>query len=217
MALALFDLDNTLLSNDSDYLWGLFLAESGLVDLATYQAQNENYYRAYEAGTLDIHAFLRFSLAPLARTPTAQLCTLRDRFVAEHIVPVVAPRAAELLRGHRERGDTLMIITATNRFVTGPIAALLGVEHLLATEPQMRAGAFTGTVIDPPCFREGKIARLEIWCRTYGRADDDVTFYSDSHNDLPLLQRVRHPVAVDPDALLARHAREQGWPVISLR
>ena len=217
MALALFDLDNTLLANDSDYLWGLFLADCGLVDLETYQAQNEAYFRAYEAGDLDIHAFLRFSLAPLAANPTRELCTLRDRFITEHIAPVVAPGAADLLQKHRDRGDTLVIITATNRFVTGPIAALLGVDHLLATEPQMGGGAFTGSVIDPPCFREGKIACLEAWCRIYGRTTEEISFYSDSHNDLPLLQRAHYPVAVDPDARLAALAREQNWPVISLR
>lgn len=217
MAIALFDLDNTLLASDSDYLWGLFLAESGLVDLQTYQTQNETYYRAYEAGTLDIHAFLRFSLAPLAQTSTQVLCDLRARFIAEHIRPAVAPGTADLLARHRERADTLVIVTATNRFVTGPIAALLGVDHLLATEPEMRAGVFTGRAVDPPCFREGKIERFEAWSRTYRLPTDDFTFYSDSHNDLPLLEMAPRPVAVDPDPQLAAIADERGWNRISLR
>lgn len=217
MRLAIFDLDNTLLAGDSDHLWGEFLADRGLVDGDHYRRENDRYIEAYHAGTLDIHEFLRFSLRVLTEHDTAELARLRAAFIDERIAPIVAPGTPALLGRHRDAGDHLMIVTATNRFVTQPIADMLGVDTLLATEPEMRAGRYTGNVVGTPCFREGKVERLEEWLAANGAALDGSTFYSDSHNDLPLLERVERPVAVDPDAVLADTARERAWPVISLR
>ena len=217
MSLALFDLDNTLLNGDSDYLWGLFLSEHGIVDGEWYMARNQEYYDQYKAGTLDIHEFLRFQLKPLADHAPEQLHEWRAQYLQEQIQPILQDRARALLDEHRARGHELVIITATNRFITGPIAELLGVEHLLATEPEMRDGRYTGGVAGTPCFQEGKVIRLRAWLAERGRDLDESWFYSDSHNDLPLLQQVSHPVAVDPDDALRAHAHRQGWPVISLR
>ncbi|MGD2083125.1 MAG: HAD family hydrolase [Chromatiales bacterium] len=217
MALAIFDLDNTLLGDDSDYLWGRFLAERGIVDAQRYERENDRFYREYKDGRLDIQEFLRFSLRPLAEHPVAELHAWRERFIAEKIEPVILAAGRELLARHRAAGDTLLIITATNAFVTAPIAERLGVPHLIATEPELEAGRYTGKVAGVPSFREGKIARLEAWLGARGETLRGSWFYSDSHNDIPLLDRVDHPVAVDPDDRLAAHARNRGWPVISLR
>ena len=217
MALALFDLDNTLLAGDSDYLWGCFLAREGLVDGEAYERENLRFYRDYQAGRLDIHEFLRFALRPLADHDPELLETVRARFVAETIAPIVAPGARALLDRHRAAGDRVAIVTATNRFVTGPIAALLGVDDLLATEPQRVDGRYTGEPDGVPCFREGKVTRLHAWLAAEGLDLAGSWFYSDSLNDLPLLEAVDHPVAVDPDPTLAATAAERGWPVISLR
>ena len=217
MALAIFDLDNTLLAGDSDYLWGEFLVEQGLVDKEHYARENRRFYEEYKAGILDIHEFMAFSLAPLTRYPIEKLDAMRGQYLKEKIQPIIAPAAKALLRRHREQGDFLLIITATNRFVTEPIAALLGVDHLLATDPEMLDGRYTGRVAGTPCFREGKVIRLRGWLEETGRNLADSWFYSDSHNDLPLLELVSHPVAVDPDETLGRHAEMKGWPIISLR
>ena len=217
MGLAIFDLDNTLLNGDSDYLWGRFLVERGIVDGPRYERENLRFYKEYQAGTLDIFDFLRFALRPLAENAPEDLHAWREDFMAEKIRPIMLPAARALLDSHRERGHTLMIITATNRFVTGPIAAELGVENLLATEPAREGERYTGEVAGIPCFREGKVQRLEHWLTDRGMDLGESWFYSDSHNDLPLLERVSHPVAVDPDAMLESHARDAGWPVISLR
>ncbi len=217
MSLALFDLDNTLLGGDSDYLWGRFLIEQGIVDGEIYEQKNLEFYRQYERGELDIQEFLAFGLEPLAQHPVATLTAWRERFLAEKIDPIILPAARALLDEHRALGHTLVIITATNRFITEPIAERLGVEHLLATEIEMRDGRYTGRGEGTPCFREGKVVRLHEWLE---RQQQDLAvswFYSDSHNDLPLLRAVRTPVAVDPDARLREHAETQGWPVISLR
>ena len=216
MRLAIFDLDNTLLTSDSDHLWGEFLAERGIVDGEHYRRENDRYLAEYKAGRLDIHEFLRFSLRVLAEHDTGELGRLRAAFIEEKIAPVVAPGAPPLLARHREAGDHLMIITATNSFVTSPIASLLGVETLLATEPELRDGRYTGRVTGTPCFREGKVLRLEAWLAEHGATLAGSSFYSDSHNDLPLLERVDRPVAVDPDETLEETARERGWPVMSL-
>ena len=217
MSLAIFDLDNTLLGGDSDYLWGQFLVEQGLVDGEHYECENQQFYQAYEAGTLDIYAYQAFMLRPLAGRPQVELQAWRERFMAEKIQPILLPKAKELLNQHRAAGDTLLIITATNRFITAPIAERLGVSHLLATEPEMVDDRYTGRTVGIPCFQQGKVERLNAWLAN-NRADlTDSWFYSDSHNDLPLLNQVTHPVAVDPDPTLARHAQQQGWPIISLR
>ena len=217
MALAIFDLDNTLLGDDSDYLWGRFLVERGIVDAEHYERENERFYQDYKAGRLDIYEFLRFSLRPLAEHPMEQLLAWREAFVAEKIDPVILPAGRELVARHRRADDTLLIITATNAFVTAPIAERLGVPHLIATEPARRAGRYTGEVEGVPSFREGKIARLEEWLEAHDQSLQGSHFYSDSHNDIPLLGRVDHPVAVDPDESLAVHALERGWPMITLR
>ncbi len=217
MNLAMFDLDNTLLGGDSDYLWGEFLVENGIVDGEVYERENQRFYAAYKAGTLDIYQFLEFALHPLATHDPAILYAWRERFVEEKIRPIMLPKAAELLQRHREAGDTLLIVTATNRFVTQPIAEAFGVPHLLATEAEMKNGRYTGRTFGIPCFQHGKVQRLEYWLEATGHSLEGSWFYSDSLNDLPLLSRVTHPVAVDPDETLANHAQQQGWQVISLR
>lgn len=217
MALAIFDLDHTLLAGDSDYLWGQYLVERGVVDAEHYAATNERFYKDYLEGTLDIQAFLAFSLRPLAEHAPDLLHAWRAQFVVDKIHPLVLPAAQELLAEHRRRGDTLLIITATNRFVTQPIADLLGVEHLLATEPEFLDGRYTGRPTGLPTFREGKVQALDAWIAQHGMNLAGSWFYSDSHNDIPLLTRVDHPIAVDPDDALRRHAQDKGWPIISLR
>lgn len=220
MKLVLFDLDNTLLAGDSDFEWAQFLIEQGVLDREVYEARNREFYDQYKAGTLDIHEFLDFQLKPLSRHPRTQLEAWHARFMREKILPIITPKARELVRQHAREADLVAIITATNSFVTRPIARELGVEHLIATEPEQVDGEFTGRVAGIPCFREGKIARLEAWLRGRGlgwEAVKETWFYSDSLNDLPLLQKVGHPVAVDPDPTLAAHAQKHGWPIISLR
>jgi HAD superfamily hydrolase (TIGR01490 family) len=215
--LAIFDLDNTLLSGDSDYLWGQFLVERGLVDGPRYASENRRYYEAYKAGTLDIREFLRFSLRPLRENDPGVLNNWRRQFVTDKILPIIPAASRELLRLHRARGDELLIITATNRFVTEPIATELGVLHLLATEPEIIGGRYSGEISGTPCFQDGKVERLDEWLQQGGRSYMRRWFYSDSHNDLPLLEQVEHPVAVDPDDLLRGRADASGWPVVSLR
>jgi HAD superfamily hydrolase (TIGR01490 family) len=217
MNLAIFDLDNTLLAGDSDYLWGQFLVEQNLVDGRWYAEENRRFYEAYGAGTLDILEFLRFSLKPLRDNDPAQLREWRRGFVAKKIMPVIAPATRELLARHAARGDERLIITATNRFVTEPIAAELGIHHLLATDPEMRDGRYTGEVSGVPCFQQGKVERLRRWLEDEQRSFRATWFYSDSHNDLPLLRQVDHPVAVDPDPALRNEAEAKRWPVVSLR
>lgn len=218
--LALFDLDNTLLGGDSDFEWAQFLIGEGVLDREVYEARNQAFYDQYKAGTLDIHEFLDFQLKPLSRHSRAQLDQWHARFMDEKIRPIMLQKSRELLARHREAGHVLLIVTATNSFVTAPIAREFGVEHLIATEPEQVDGAFSGRVSGTPSFREGKVARLEEWLAARGKGWGDVAeswFYSDSLNDLPLLSRVGHPVAVDPDATLRAHAEAQGWPVMSLR
>ena len=217
MNLTLFDLDNTLLSGDSDFEWAQFLIEQGVLDREVYEARNHEFYEQYKNGTLDIHEFLDFQLKPLARHPRRVLDEWHAQFMRVKILPIVRPRARALIERHR--GDVCAIITATNSFVTAPIAREFGVAHLIATEPAHAGGEFTGEIAGTPCFREGKIARLDEWLAARGqtlRSFPQTSFYSDSLNDLPLLERVTHPVAVDPDATLRAHAARHGWPIISL-
>lgn len=215
--LALFDLDNTLLDGDSDYEWAQFLIEEGVLHAGEYNAKNEYFYERYKDGTLDIHEFLDFQLAPIARRPRAQLDDWHARFMQRKIRPIILPRAPELVARHAEA--LAAIVTATNRFITAPIAAELGVPNLLATDIEEIDGVFTGKPRGTPTFREGKIKRVNDWLAERGAklSDFESWFYSDSLNDLPLLELVTHPVAVDPDATLRARARERGWQVISLR
>ncbi|ART64789.1 HAD family hydrolase [Kushneria marisflavi] len=217
MTLAIFDLDNTLLGGDSDHAWNDFLVERGIVDRDHFRRENDRFHRAYDAGTLDIHEYLAFALEPLTRHSMAELDELHRRFMKERIDPIILPHGEALLEKHRAHGDLILIITATNRFVTGPIAQRLGVEHLLAVEPEMEDDRYTGRVTGTPSFREGKIVRLEQWLKTHDVSLEGAFFYSDSQNDLPLLERVDHPVAVDPDPVLADVARQRNWQIITLR
>jgi len=220
MNLALFDLDNTLLTGDSDFEWAQFLIAQGIVDRALHEARNVEFFAHYNAGTLDIDAFLDFQLAPLARHTRAELDAWHREFMAQHIRPLIGSAARALIAGHAARGDLLAIVTATNSFVTGPIALELGIPHLIATIPAQENGRFTGRARGTPSFREGKVVRVEAWLESLGLwlgSFEQSYFYSDSHNDLPLLEKVTHPVAVDADATLGKAAQLRGWPQISLR
>jgi HAD superfamily hydrolase (TIGR01490 family) len=220
MNLALFDLDNTLLSGDSDFEWAQFLISKGVLDREVHEARNIEFFEQYKAGTLDIHAFLDFQLAPLSRHPREELDTWHKEFVATRIQPLISSAARELVARHAKAGDLLAIVTATNSFVTGPIAHEFNVPHLIATIPAQENGRFTGQPRGTPSFREGKIVRVDAWLESLGLwlgSFEQSWFYSDSHNDLPLLEKVSHPVAVDADATLAQIAARRGWTQISLR
>jgi len=217
MSLAIFDLDNTLLADDSDYLWGQFLVDQGIVDSSYYEQENDRFYKEYKEGHLDIYEFLRFSLKPLADNPLQDLLKWRSQFIEEVIRPILLKPAQELINKHQQKGDILLVITATNKFVTEPIVKLYGINHLLATTPEFLDGKYTGNVAGTPCFQEGKITRLNEWLQITGHTLDDSWFYSDSHNDLPLLKRVEHPVAVNPDEKLKQYAEKSNWLIISLR
>ena len=220
MELVLFDLDNTLLAGDSDFEWAQYLISRGVLDREVYEARNQDFYEQYKAGTLDIHEFLDFQLKPLSRHPRRELDAWHADFMARHILPMVTEQGRELVRRHQAEGALTAIVTATNSFVTAPIARAFGIEHLIATEPERANGEFTGCVSGTPSFREGKIARVEAWLESLGLwwgSFTRSTFYSDSVNDLPLLERVSDPIAVDPDEILRGHAEKHGWPVISLR
>jgi HAD superfamily hydrolase (TIGR01490 family) len=217
VSLAIFDLDNTLIADDSDYLWGQFLVDQGIVDRAYYEEANAKFYSDYKQGTLNIAEFLHFSLKPLADNKPDDLYRWRDQFIETIIRPLLLKPAQQLIAKHRKRGDTLMVITATNRFVTEPIVKLYGIDLLLATTPDKVDGRYTGTFTGIPCFQEGKVKLLEEWLTQSSETLEDSWFYSDSHNDLPLLKRVDNPVAVDADEKLRAYANDMNWPVISLR
>jgi len=218
--LALFDLDNTILAGDSDYNWSRFLIQEGYLDGAIHAEKNEKFYADYKAGTLDIYAFVEFQFKPLARNPRSVLNQLLKKYVEEVIKPMITEKAYDLVRKHHEEGDLLIVITATNSFITKPIAALFGIENLIGTDPEEKEGEFTGKVSGLPSFKEGKVTRLEAWLKNKNLSLADFKksyFYSDSHNDLPLMKKVTHPVAVDSDDILTEYANAKGWPQISLR
>ncbi|MFL9711646.1 HAD family hydrolase [Methylobacillus sp. Pita1] len=220
MQLALFDLDNTLLAGDSDFQWGQFLISKGLLDEQEHLAKNIAFYEDYKAGRLDIYAFLDFQLKPLSERPRSELDALHREYMAQKIRPMITDKARALVEKHRQNGDLLMIITATNSFVTTPIAHEFGIDNLIGTTPEEVDGEFTGKVTGTPSFQAGKITRLNEWLAERGQSLSDFEaawFYSDSHNDLPLMKLVDKPVAVDPDPTLKAYAEEAGWPVISLR
>lgn len=217
MGLAIFDLDNTLIAGDSDYSWGEFIVEQGLVDADHYRAENERFYLQYQQGGLNVHEYLRFALEPLTRFSLDQLSELHRQFMSEKVAPMRLSKAAALLQQHRDAGDYLLIMTSTNSFVTGPIAASLGVDAILASEAEVVDGRYTGNIVGTPCFQGGKVTRLHEWLASYTGAREPCYFYSDSINDLPLLADVSHPVAVDPDDRLRAHAEAAGWPIITLR
>ena len=220
MNLALFDLDNTLLNGDSDFEWSQFLIRIGVLDGALFEAQNLKFYEQYKTGTLDIFEFLDFQLKPLSCHPRSTLDTWHQQFMRDSIMPMVTQASRDLVAQHRAAGDVCIIITATNSFVTAPIATMFGIEHLIATEPEQKNGEFTGAVAGVPSFKAGKITRLNNWLNERDWTLDsftDTTFYSDSHNDLPLMKLVQHPVAANPDETLYAYAKQHGWPIISLR
>jgi HAD superfamily hydrolase (TIGR01490 family) len=220
MNLALFDLDNTLLSGDSDFEWAQFLISKGVLDREVHEAKNQAFYDDYKAGTLDIHAFLKFQLAPLARHARTELDDWHREFMATRIRPIIGTPARALVQKHGDAGDLCAMVTATNSFVTGPICREFGIPHLIATIPAHENGQFTGVPRGLPAFKAGKITRMNAWLEEMGLwwgAFERSTFYSDSHNDLPLLELVTHPVAVDPDDTLRAHASAKGWPILSLR
>lgn len=220
MDLVLFDLDNTLLSGDSDFEWAQFLIGKGVLDAELHEARNLEFYQQYRAGTLDIHAFLDFQLMPLSRHARRELDAWHGEFMAERIRPLIGAQARALVDQHLCSGALTAIVTATNSFVTGPIAREFGIAHLIATIPAQQGGVFTGKARGTPAFRDGKIERVEAWMESLGCWWGSFArsyFFSDSLNDLPLLSKVSHPVAVDPDDTLRSHATAHGWPVISLR
>ncbi|WP_028313072.1 HAD family hydrolase [Derxia gummosa] len=219
MNLTLFDLDNTLLPIDSDYEWGQFLVRTGIVDAEEYRVANERFFEQYNDGTLDIFEFLHFVLRPLVKLDRAELDALHARYMTEVIAPNLRPAALDLVRRHRDAGDLCAIVTATNSFITRPIARAFGITELIATEFDEVDGRFTGEISVAPCFKDGKIARTEAWLAARGldwSSFGNTTFYSDSANDLPLMQRVKQPVAVNPSGRLRDHALAEGWPVIEL-
>lgn len=217
MTVAIFDLDNTLIAGDSDHSWGEFLVQRGLVDQQEYRKANDQFYEDYKRGALDIHAYQRFVLTQVAQFPAHQQQALLNQFMQECIRPLWLPKAEALLAEHRAHGHYLLIITATNAFITQPIADALGVDQLIATEPQVVNGQYTGEIIDPPCFQAGKVLRWQAFMADRAVPNETCYFYSDSINDLPLLEAVTHPVVVDPCDQLRQAAKERAWPVISLR
>lgn len=217
MTLAIFDLDGTLLNGDSDYTWGQFLVEKGLVDTQVYKEANDKFFKQYQSGTLDIYEYLAFSLAPLTQFSKTELTALHQTFMQEKIQPMMQKKASELLKHHKDQGHFLLMITATNQFVTGPIGDALGMDHIIAPVPEIINDQYTGKVAGIPSFQEGKVTRLNDWLAETGHSMEGSYFYSDSRNDLPLLELVAHPIVVDGDEILTNIAQERGWQHISLR
>ena len=217
MSLAIFDLDNTLIGGDSDFLWGEFIGEEGIVDANAYRKKNEYFYQQYDLGTLDIYAWLEFCLEPLTRYSMTELQELHHRFMIQKIEPILLDKAQNCINRHKERGDTVLVITASTSFVTAPIVKKYGINHLLATEPEIKGGRYTGGVSGMPCFQAGKIDKLMPWLQKNEETLTGSTFYSDSHNDLPLLELVDNPVAVNADKILTKIAQKKGWEVLNWR
>ena len=217
MSLAIFDLDNTLIGGDSDFLWGEFIGEEGIVDANAYRKKNEYFYQQYDLGALDIYAWLEFCLEPLTRYSMTELQELHHRFMIQKIEPILLDKAQNCVNRHKERGDTVLVITASTSFVTAPIVKKYGINHLLATEPEIKDGCYTGGVSGTPCFQSGKIDKLMPWLKENKETLSGSTFYSDSHNDLPLLELVDNPVAVNGDKILTQIAQKKGWKVLNWR
>ena len=217
MTLAIFDLDNTLLTGDSDYGWGQFLVDNNLVDQKEYEQANKKFFQDYQQGELDISSYCAFSFEPLAARSMDELQKLHRQFMQNVIRPMMGKKAKELVEHHRRQGHVLLVITATNSFITRPIVEEFGIEHLLATEPKIVNNRYTTVIDGIPCFKEGKVARLRQWLQQRKLSLDDSWFYTDSVNDLALLEQVSNPVAVDPDKELNRIALARGWKIISLR
>jgi HAD superfamily hydrolase (TIGR01490 family) len=217
VTLAIFDLDGTLLNGDSDYTWGQFLVEKGLVDSQDYKRANDKFFEEYQAGTLDIHEYLAFSLEPLTKFSREELTKLHNTFMQEKVQPMMQEKANALLKHHKDQGHFLLMITATNQFVTGPIGDALGMDHIIAPVPEIINDHYTGKIVGVPSFQAGKVTRLNDWLAETGHTMEGSYFYSDSRNDLPLLELVTHPIAVDADETLTKVAKDRGWQHISLR
>jgi len=217
VALVIFDLDNTLIAGDSDHAWGEFLVERKIVDAAYYQAKNDQFFQDYQSGNLIIEEYLAFALEPLANNTLDDLLSWREDFLTKKIIPLMLPKAKALIEKHRKQGDYLLIITATNHFVTERIAQLLEVDDLIATEPEKDNHGYTGKIAGTPSFKEGKITRLNEWLKSNNYSMKGSYFYSDSHNDIPLLELVDNPVAVDPDETLRAYCEKNQWPIQTLR
>ncbi len=217
MALAIFDLDHTLLNGDSDYLWGEYMVANQVVDKAEYQRINKAFLRDYQRGQLDNDSYLQFALKPLTQHPVEKLYNWRSDYVENWIKPIIATGTENLLNKHREQGDTLIIVSATNLFITEPIAELLGISYILSTEPEIVDHQYTGRYLGIPTYKEGKVIVLKAWLEDREHSLDDSYFYSDSINDLPLLEQVSIPVAVNPDNNLRSIAKNRGWEILDLR
>ena len=215
MSLAIFDLDKTLIGGDSDYLWGEFLCEISVIkDVSSYQKKNEYYFKQYDLGCLDIDAYLEFCLEPLSRYSFSELDAYHKEFMHQKIEPILLEKAQRVVDLHRSRGDTLLVITATNSFITWPIVKRYGIENLLATEPEIKDCRFTGKVSGIPCYKDGKIDNLMPWLKEHQESLTDSTFYSDSNNDLPLLRLVDRPVVVNADSILKEAAYQNDWEIL---
>lgn len=217
MALALFDLDETLIAGDSDFEWGAHLVSIGKVDKEYYASENERFYKEYLAGNLDVYEFLKFALQPLANNSYEELCDWRNDYIQQRIKPIIKRKAFDLLKKHRDAGDYLVIVTATNSFITEPTKDIFGMDDLIATEPAMEDGNFTGKVKGTPSFGPGKVTRLKEWLEGTNHSLEGSYFYSDSRNDIPLLELVSHPITVDADEKLSLHAAKNNWQQISLK
>jgi HAD superfamily hydrolase (TIGR01490 family) len=220
MNLALFDLDHTILPIDSDHEWGNFLAATGAIDAAAFKKSNDEWYAQYQAGTLDPVKYLEFALSTLARFPRSQLDQWHIRFMQQVVEPALLPAARALVQKHLDAGDLVAIVTATNAFVTGPIAKAFNVEHLIAARPEMLPdGSLTGKLLGTPTYAEGKVTHTNAWLERMGKTLADFErsyFYSDSQNDIPLMSLVTDPVATNPNAKLKAHALAHGWPILTI-
>ena len=217
MPLTIFDLDETLIAADSDHEWGQFVIDKGLVDAQKHKKKNDDFYEQYKAGQLDIKEYLQFSCSVLTQYSIEDLHRFRSEFVEQRILPIILDKAQDLVKKHRELGDTLLVITSTMEFVTRPIVDEFGIDILIAPDPEIVSNRYTGRIVGVPSFAAGKVTRLEQWLANRQDSLEGSSFYSDSHNDLPLLRLVDNPVAVDPDPILREKAEENQWPIISLR
>ena len=219
MNLAIFDLDNTLLNGDSDYNWALFLIKKGFIDKAIYEKKNEQFYQDYQNGNLNVFDYCGFQFEVLRKNKREIVEQLRDQYLTEVVLPMIPKKAYALVDQHRSNGDKLLIITATNSFITKPIGKIFGIDDLIGTNPEEVNGNFTGKVEGIPSFQEGKVIRLMSWLKDKNlsmESYEKTFFYSDSRNDIPLLEEVTNPVAANPDDFLLAKAKEKGWPVINL-